>query len=77
MHLHVLFICCIFRLRNDASCCVDVREIYSQYGVQWPIRWKGFFTMQGCSTLCLANLLALSFPMMFVWALTLQMVILW
>ena len=46
-------------------------------GDSWPMRWEGTSTMRGCYALCLANLSASSFPTMCVWALILQMVILW
>ena len=38
---------------------------------------SGVSTMQGCCAPCLVNLSTSSFPMMFMWALTLSMVRLW
>ena len=55
------------------------RGIDGQYGVRRPmgnVVERGFYNAR-LFHLCLANLLASSFPMMFVWALTLRMVILW
>ena len=45
-----------YKLWIDLSCFVDVGMIDGQYGVWWPMRWKGVSTIQGCYAPCLANL---------------------
>ena len=47
------------------------------WGDRWPMRWKGAFARRVNYAPCLANLPTSSFPTMYVWALALQMVILW
>lgn len=65
----------VLRLQSEPSCSLDVMGYMKLWCLITNEVVRGFYNA-GCCAPCLAILSASSFPMMFVWALTLPMVIL-